>query len=54
MIPPLTLLIAVTARNFSLDPNIPHLYSGFNYLAGALLVKNCMQAHLKAQIEEAK
>lgn len=53
-VPPLSLLIAVTAKEFSADPTQPHLYSGLNYVIGAMLVQRCAKAHLQAQIEEAK
>jgi hypothetical protein len=53
-VPPLNWLIAMAAKNFTPDPTQPHLYSGMNYMAGVVITRLCIQAHLKAKIMEAK
>jgi hypothetical protein len=53
-VPPLNWLIVLAAKNFTADPTQPHLYSGMNYMAGVLITRYCIQAHLKAKIMEAK
>lgn len=50
-VPPLPWLIAAAARQFTPDP---HLYSGFNYIAGILIVQVAIRQHALMTAREAK
>jgi len=50
-VPPLNWIIVTAARQFTPDP---HLYSGFNYIAGILIVQTAIRQHALMTAREAK